>query len=72
MRAWQLLACIALALFAVSAAFSLGGPYHEASDDMEVAASGHHESHSSGFEEDGGSKHGEDHHAEVKSYIEVK
>ena len=69
MRAWQLLACTALALFAVSSAFSIEGPSHAAyqEDDMEVAASKHHsESHHSGFEEDGGSKHGEDHHAEVK------
>lgn len=72
MRAWQLLACIALANIAVSAAFSLGASSHEAfheadTTDMEVAASKHHEHHhSSGFEEDGGSKHGEDHHKEVK------
>lgn len=69
MRAWQLLACIALAQFAVSAAFSFPGLSHEAysehSGDLEAAASGHGHSHSEGHEEDGGSKHGEDHFSEV-------
>lgn len=69
MRAWQLLACIALAQIAVSAAFSFGGPSHEAyhAGDMEMAASGHSESKHSGFEEDGGSKHGGDEHSEVRT-----
>lgn len=68
MRAWQLLACVALAQLAVSTAFSFPGLSHEAyGGDLEVAASGKHESHSSGFEESGGSEHGEDHFGKVSS-----
>lgn len=67
MRAWQLLACVALALFAVSAAFSFSDHSHEAfSGDLEVAASGHHDKHESGFEESGGQEHGEEHHSKVR------
>jgi hypothetical protein len=63
MRAWQLLACLAL-FVAVSTAFSI--PSHEAySDDMEVAASKHEDHHESGFEEHGGSEYGEEHHKKV-------
>lgn len=66
MRAWQVLACIALAQIAVSSAFSFSSHSHEAyGSDLEVAASDHHDSHSSGFEESGGSEHGEDHHSKV-------
>lgn len=71
MRAWQLLACIALAQLAVSAAFSFSSASHEAhSGDMEVAASDHkEEKHSSGFEEDGGMEHGEEHHKKVNTSL---
>jgi hypothetical protein len=74
MRAWQLLACVALCI-AVSAAFSVSSRSHEAysdSGDLVAAASGHgggghggggHES--SGFEESGGMEFGEDHHSKV-------
>lgn len=79
MRAWQLLACIALAHLAVSAAFSFVSHDHEAySSDLEAAASGHGggghgggggggggHGHSSGFEEDGGMEFGEEHHSKV-------
>lgn len=72
MRAWQLLACIALAQLAVSAAFSFSSHGHETfSGDLEAAASGHgggggggHEK-SSGFEESGGMDFGEEHHSKV-------
>lgn len=69
MRAWQLLACVALAHLAVSAAFSFSDHSHEAySGDLEVAASGHHDKHhESGFEESGGQEHGEEHHSKVSS-----
>lgn len=67
MRAWQLLACIALTQIAASVAFSFPGLSHEAfSGDLEAAASGHKEEHSSGFEESGGMEHGEEHHSKVK------
>lgn len=65
-RAWQLLACIAL-FIALSNAFSIASFSDEDSHsgDLEVAASGHKESHSSGFEESGGSEHGSDHFSKV-------
>lgn len=75
MRAWQLLACIALAQLAVSAAFSFSSHGHETfSGDLEAAASGHGgghggggggHGHSSGFEEAGGMDFGEEHHSKV-------
>lgn len=65
MRAWQLLACLALCI-AVSTAFSVSSQSHEAfSGDLEAAASGHDEKHESGFEESGGSDFGEEHHSKV-------
>lgn len=73
MRAWQLLACIALAQFAVSAAFTISSASSEShSGDMEAAASGKDEKHESGFEEDGGMEHGEEHHKKVKSMRVIK
>lgn len=65
MRVWQLLACIALVQIAVSTAFTFPSSHEAYSSDLEVAASGHKESHSSGFEEDGGSEHGAEHHSKV-------
>lgn len=67
MRAWQLLACLAL-FIAVSAAFSVSSDSHEAlSGDMDFAASHKEEHHESGFEEHGGSEHGEEHHKKVSN-----
>jgi hypothetical protein len=59
MRAWQLLACLALCV-AVSSAFSV--PYEHYGGDLEVAASKHEES---GYEESGGSDHGAEHGSKV-------
>lgn len=67
MRAWQLLACLALCI-AVSTVFSVSSHSHEGfSGDLEAAASGHHDEkhHESGFEEHGGMDFGEEHHAKV-------
>lgn len=65
MRVWQLLACVALVQIAVSTAFSFDRSHEAYSGDLEVAASGHKDSHSSGFEESGGMEHGEEHHSKV-------
>lgn len=64
MRAWQLLACLAL-FVAVSSAFtvSLSHVSHEGYDLEPAESKGHH--HESGFEESGGSEHGGDHHSKV-------
>ena len=71
MRAWQLLACLAL-FVAVSTAFSVSSQSQEGySGDLEVAASGHKDHHESGFEEHGGSDHGEEHHSKV-SQVEFR
>jgi hypothetical protein len=65
MRAWHLLACLAL-FIAVSSAFSVSSHSSEGfSGDLETAASDKHEHHESGFEEHGGSDFGEEHHKKV-------
>lgn len=66
MRAWQLLACLAL-FVAVSTAFTVSIS-HEGFDLEPAESKGHH--HESGFEESGGSDHGSDHHSKV-SFVKL-
>jgi hypothetical protein len=75
MRVWQILVCVAFVQIVSVYAFSF--PFSHESyksedhhhGDLEVAASGHGHGHSSGFEESGGSDHGEDHESKVIKII---